>query len=44
MFVRATVVQLATPEEMRGRVSAVHVLFVGATNEFGEFRAGLVAA
>ncbi len=29
---------------MRGRVSAVHVLFVGATNEFGEFRAGLVGA
>ena len=44
VFVRATVVQLATPEEMRGRVSAVHVLFVGATNEFGEFRGGLVAA
>jgi hypothetical protein len=44
VFVRATVVQLGTPEEMRGRVSAVHVLFVGATNELGEFRAGLVAA
>lgn len=44
VFVRATVVQLGTPEEMRGRVSAVHVLFVGATNELGEFRAGLVAS
>ena len=44
VFVRATVVQLATPEEMRGRVSAIHVLFVGCTNELGEFRAGLLAS
>jgi MFS family permease len=44
VFVRATVVQLATPQEMRGRVSAIHVLFVGCTNELGEFRAGLLAA
>ena len=44
VFVRATVVQLGTPREMRGRVSAVHVLFVGATNELGEFRAGLFGA
>lgn len=44
VFVRATVVQLGTPEEMRGRVSAVHVLFVGMTNELGEFRAGLIAS
>jgi MFS family permease len=44
VFVRATVIQLGTPPEMRGRVSAIHVLFVGATNELGEFRAGLVAA
>jgi hypothetical protein len=44
VFVRATIIQLGTPAEMRGRVSAVHVLFVGATNELGEFRAGLVAA
>ena len=44
VFVRATVIQLATPPQMRGRVSAIHVLFVGATNELGEFRAGLVAA
>jgi len=43
VFVRATVVQLATPQEMRGRVSAIHVLFVGCTNELGEFRAGLMA-
>ena len=44
VFVRATVVQFGTPDEMRGRVSAVRVLFVGATNELSEFRAGLVAA
>ncbi|MGE5640978.1 MAG: MFS transporter [Clostridia bacterium] len=44
IFVRQTVVQLGTPEDMRGRVSAVHMLFVSAANEFGDFRAGLVAA
>jgi predicted MFS family arabinose efflux permease len=44
VFVRATVVQLATPQAMRGRVSAIHVLFVGCTNELGEFRAGLIAS
>ena len=41
---RNTVVQLATPENMRGRVSAVHMLFVGTSNELGEFRAGTMAA
>ncbi|MBM3536334.1 MAG: MFS transporter [Alphaproteobacteria bacterium] len=44
VFVRSTVVQLAAPDEMRGRVSAVYMLFVGASNELGEFRAGLAAA
>lgn len=44
VFVRSTVVQLASPEDMRGRVSAIHVLFVGCTNELGEFRAGLLAS
>lgn len=44
IFVRSTVVQLGTPDEMRGRVSAVHMLFVNAANELGDFRAGLVAA
>jgi hypothetical protein len=44
VFVRSTVVQLGTPDGMRGRVSAVHMLFVGAANEFGDFRAGVVAA
>jgi MFS family permease len=44
VFVRATIVQLATPADMRGRVSAIHVLFVGCTNELGEFRAGLLGS
>ena len=44
VFVRASVVQLGTPDEMRGRVSAVHSLFVGTANELGDFRAGSVAA
>lgn len=44
VFVRSTVIQLGTPDDMRGRVSSVHMLFVGAANEFGDFRAGVVAA
>jgi MFS family permease len=44
VFVRASLVQLSTPEGMRGRVSAVHSLFVGTANELGDFRAGAVAA
>jgi len=44
VFVRASVIQLGSPDEMRGRVSAVHMLFVGATNELGDFRAGSMAA
>ena len=43
VIVRATVVQLATPDEMRGRVSAVNVLFIGASNEFGQFESGVTA-
>jgi MFS family permease len=44
MFVRQTVIQLATPDGMRGRVSSVNLLFVGASNELGDFESGLVAA
>jgi hypothetical protein len=44
VFVRSTVIQLGTPDEMRGRVSAVHSLFVGAANELGDFRSGALAA
>jgi len=44
VFVRQTVMQLATPDTMRGRVTSVHMLFVGASNELGDFRAGVMAA
>jgi hypothetical protein len=44
VVVRSSLVQLRTPDEMRGRVSAVNSLFVGASNQLGEFRAGSVAA
>lgn len=43
VYVRQTLVQLVTPDAMRGRVAAVSTLFVGASNELGEFRAGLAA-
>lgn len=44
MFIRSTLVQLATPDEMRGRVSAVNMLFISSSNELGEFESGLTAA
>jgi MFS family permease len=44
VYIRQTLVQLATPDAMRGRVSAVTMMFVGASNELGEFRAGTIAA
>jgi predicted MFS family arabinose efflux permease len=43
VFVRQTLVQMATPDHMRGRVSAVSMLFVGASNELGEFESGVMA-
>ena len=43
VVVRSSLLQLATPPEMRGRVSAVNWLFIGASNEFGEFESGLTA-
>jgi MFS family permease len=43
MYVRLTLVQLATPDAMRGRVSSVNVLFIGASNELGEFESGVTA-
>jgi MFS family permease len=43
VIVRHTLVQLATPDEMRGRVSAVNMLFIGASNEVGQFESGLTA-
>jgi MFS family permease len=43
VFVRHALVQFATPDAMRGRVSAVNVLFIGASNELGEFESGFTA-
>src|SRR5690606_33390053 len=44
VYIRVTLLQIATPDEMRGRVSAVNSVFTGASNEVGEFRAGIMAA
>jgi MFS family permease len=44
VYVRQTLIQLWTPDELRGRVSAVNMVFIGASNELGEFRAGSMAA
>jgi hypothetical protein len=44
VYVRLSIVQLATPDTMRGRVSAVNYLFIGASNELGEFESGLTAS
>jgi len=42
--IRETIMQLWTPDEVRGRVNAVNSVFIGASNELGEFRAGMMAA
>jgi MFS family permease len=44
VVVRQTLVQLETPDEMRGRVSAVNSVFIGASNQLGEFESGATAA
>jgi MFS family permease len=44
VFIRQTLIQLKTPDALRGRVSAVNMTFIGASNELGEFRAGTMAA
>ena len=43
VVIRGTLVQLATPDEMRGRVNAIDMLFIGTSNEFGEFESGVTA-
>ncbi|PRX11159.1 UNVERIFIED_ORG: transmembrane secretion effector [Martelella mediterranea] len=43
VYVRETLIALWTPDELRGRVNAVNMVFVGASNELGEFRAGSMA-
>jgi hypothetical protein len=43
VFIRATIVPLATPDHMRGRVSAVENVFIGASNEVGAFESGVAS-
>ena len=43
IIIRATLTQLATPDEMRGRVNAVDMIFIGTSNEFGQFESGVTA-
>jgi MFS family permease len=44
VMVRGALVQLGTPDEMRGRVSAVNMLFIGSSNQLGEFESGMLAS
>jgi MFS family permease len=44
VYIRETLIQLWTPDAVRGRVNAVNMVFIGASNELGEFRAGVSAA
>jgi MFS family permease len=44
VLIRSTLVQLETPDEMRGRVSAVNTLFIGTSNQLGEFESGITAS
>ena len=44
VVIRVSVVQLGTPDEMRGRVGAVNFLFINASNQLGEFESGVTAA
>ena len=44
MVIRGALVQLETPDAMRGRVSAVNAIFINTSNQLGEFESGLVAA
>jgi hypothetical protein len=43
VIIRATLVQLGTPDEMRGRVNAVDMIFIGTSNELGQFESGVTA-
>jgi MFS family permease len=43
VVIRGTLVQIATPDSVRGRVNAVEMIFIGASNEFGEFESGVTA-
>jgi len=43
VVVRGTLIQVATPDEMRGRVNAVDMIFIGASNQLGQFESGVTA-
>ena len=44
IIIRNMLVQIATPDQMRGRVTAIELIFIGASNELGEFESGITAA
>lgn len=44
VVIRATLIQLNTPDEMRGRVSSVNLMFIGTSNQLGEFESGITAS
>jgi len=44
VVIRQSLVQIRTPDEMRGRVSAVNAMFIGTSNQLGEFESGATAA
>lgn len=43
MIIRSSAVQLASPDDMRGKISAVNSIFIGSSNEIGEFESGVAA-
>ncbi len=43
MVLRSTILQLSTPDEMRGRVSSINGIFIGSSNELGAFESGVTA-
>jgi sugar phosphate permease len=43
VIIRSTILQLMTPDEMRGRVASVNNIFIGSSNEIGEFESGMAA-
>ena len=44
MNVRSTLIQIATPNDLHGRVSALNTIFIASSNQLGDFRAGSIAA
>lgn len=44
VVIRATIIQLMTPDDMRGRVASVNSIFIGSSNEIGTFESGLMAS